>query len=269
MMPKKTYFASDFHLGVDARLTTAERERQIVRWLHQCATDAEAIYLIGDVFDFWFEYRSVVPKGYTRLLGTLAELTDGGLPIYFFTGNHDMWIFKYFEQELGIPTYRAPIQRQIGGKNFFIGHGDGLGPLDYGYKRLKKVFNSPICQWLFERIHPNFGVGLANYWSQRSRATDPADPIWLGDENEWLYLYAQRKIAQLPDIDYFVFGHRHLPADYLLPSRAARYINTGDWMHYNSYAVFDGQDDIRVRFFDNPTGKVATNALDVGLRTLD
>lgn len=247
---KRTYFASDFHLGVAARLTSAERERQIVRWLRRCADDAEAIYLVGDVFDFWFEYRTVVPKGCTRLLGTLADLTDGGLPIYFFTGNHDMWIFRYFEDELGIPTYRSPIRRTIGGKNFFIGHGDGLGPGDTGYKILKRVFANRACQWLFERAHPNFGVGIANFWSQRSRATQPADPVWLGDDREWLYLYSRRKAAQFPDVDYFLFGHRHLPVNKALPGTKARYINTGDWMHYNSYAVFDGH-DVSVEFFEH------------------
>ena len=146
-MGTKTYFASDFHLGVDAKYSSREREKQIIRWLHQIADDAEAIYLVGDIFEFWFEYRTVVPKGYVRLLGTLAELRDSGLPIYYFTGNHDLWMFQYFEEELGIPTYREPIQREIGGKQFYIGHGDGLGPGDHGYKMLKKVFSNSTCQW--------------------------------------------------------------------------------------------------------------------------
>ena len=137
---QKVYFASDFHLGIDGRLTSGEREKQIVRWLEYIREDAAAIYLVGDVFDFWFEYTTVVPKGYVRLLGKLAELRDQGIPIYFFTGNHDMWIFRYFEEEMGIPTYRKPIRREIMGKQFLIGHGDGLGPGDYGYKRIKKVF---------------------------------------------------------------------------------------------------------------------------------
>jgi len=154
---KKVYFASDFHLGIDARLSSREREKQLVRWLEQIRKDAYSIYLVGDVFDFWFEYKTVVPKGYVRLLGKLAELRDEGIPIYFFTGNHDMWMFSYFEEELGIPIYREPIVREIMGKTFFIGHGDGLGPGDHGYKFIKRVFANPVCQWLFERLHPKIG----------------------------------------------------------------------------------------------------------------
>lgn len=248
------YFASDFHLGVNARLSSADRERQLVRWLHMAATDAEAIYLVGDVFDFWFEYRTVVPKGYVRLMGKLAELRDAGVPIYFFTGNHDMWMFRYFEQELGIPIYRKPIIRELHGKTFLIGHGDGLGPGDYGYKFIKRVFANPLCQWAFERLHPNFGVGLANYWSGRSRASNPSEGHFLGAEGEWLIAYCNRKLDSV-DADYFVFGHRHLPIDYTLKNQRSRYINLGEWLNYNSYATFDGE-NMELRFFENEYGKV-------------
>lgn len=248
------YFASDFHLGVNARLSSAERERQLLRWLDAIAADAEALYLVGDVFDFWFEYRTVVPKGYVRLLGKLAELRDGGLPIYFFTGNHDMWVFKYFEQELDIPTYRRPIVREIGGKTFFIGHGDGLGPGDYGYKFIKRVFANPLCQWAFERLHPNFGVGLANYWSGRSRQANPSEAQFLGPEGEWLIAYSNRKLDEVY-ADFYVFGHRHLPIDYTLKNQRSRYINLGEWLNYNSYAVFDGE-NMELRFFENEQGRV-------------
>jgi UDP-2,3-diacylglucosamine hydrolase len=252
---QKVYFASDFHLGVDARLSSAERERQLVRWLDQIRTDAAAIYLVGDVFDFWFEYRTVVPKGYVRLLGKLAELRDAGIPIYFFIGNHDMWMFRYFEEELDIPTYRAPIRREIMGKQFMIGHGDGLGPGDRGYKLLKRVFANRACQWLFERLHPNFGIGMANYWSNKSRSADkPELSTYLGEENEWLIAYANRKLEQEP-IDYFIFGHRHLPIDHTLKDGKSRYINLGEWMHYNSYAVFDGE-TVTLEFFENENGQV-------------
>src|SRR5690606_23027915 len=152
------YFASDFHLGIDTRLSSSERERQVVRWLDFVKNDAQEIYLVGDLFDFWFEYKTVIPKGYSRLLGKLSELRDGGLPIYFFTGNHDMWMFRYFENEMGIPIYRQPIERELLGKKFIIGHGYGVGPGDYGYIFIKKVFANPVCQWLFERLHPNFGI---------------------------------------------------------------------------------------------------------------
>jgi UDP-2,3-diacylglucosamine hydrolase len=252
---KKVYFASDFHLGIAGRLSSREREQQLVRWLSLIEADAAAIYLVGDVFDFWFEYRRVVPKGYVRLLGKLAALRDSGIPIYFFTGNHDMWVFRYFEEELGIPTYRQPIEREIMGKSFLIGHGDGLGPGDCGYKLIKKVFANPFCQWLFERLHPNFGIGLANFWSGKSRgASKPDTRRFLGEEQEWLIAYAKRKLTQR-HYDYFVFGHRHLPIDFTLNGGASRYINLGDWLYYNSYAVFDGQ-RLELKFFENEQGQV-------------
>ena len=251
---KKVYFASDFHLGIDARLSSREREKQLVRWLEQIRKDAHSIYLVGDVFDFWFEYKTVVPKGYVRLLGKLAELRDEGIPIYFFTGNHDMWMFSYFEEELGIPIYREPIVREIMGKTFFIGHGDGLGPGDHGYKFIKRVFANPVCQWLFERLHPNFGIWLANYWSGKSRGAQQEDAKYLGPENEWLIAYVQRKVKEIK-ADYFIFGHRHLPIDYTIEGTQSRYINLGEWMNFNSYAVFDGQ-NLELAFFENENGKV-------------
>ena len=252
---KKIYFASDFHLGIDARLSSQARERQIVRWLEQVQKDAHSIYLVGDVFDFWFEYKTVVPKGYVRLFGKLAEIRDKGIPIYFFTGNHDMWMFRYFEEEFDIPIYRAPIVREIMGKTFFIGHGDGLGPGDYGYKFIKRVFANPLCQWLFERLHPNFGIGLANFWSGKSRSSQANDTAqFLGEDKEWLISYVYRKVKEIK-ADYFIFGHRHLPIDYTIKGTNSRYINLGEWMNFNSYAVFDGQ-DVQIAFFENEQGKV-------------
>jgi UDP-2,3-diacylglucosamine hydrolase len=238
---KKIYFASDFHLGVDTpHESSIARERRIVSWLDAIAPDAAAIYLVGDLFDFWFEYKTVVPRGYVRLLGKLASLRDAGIPIYCFTGNHDMWMFDYFETELGIPVYRKPIVREHGGKTFFIGHGDGLGPGDRGYKMLKKIFANPVCQWLFARLHPNFGIGLANFWSGRSRLSNPSEEQFLGNDKEWLLLYANRKWREVK-ADFFIFGHRHLPLDCLLDNGTSRYINLGEWLNYHTYAVFDGQ----------------------------
>jgi UDP-2,3-diacylglucosamine hydrolase len=251
----KTYFASDFHLGIDGRLTSAERERQLVRWLESIRHDAEAIYLVGDIFDFWFEYKTAVPRGYVRLLGKLAELRDSGIALHLFTGNHDMWMFDYLQQELGATLYRAPVVHEIHETTFFIGHGDGLGPGDQGYKLLKKVFSNRVCQWLFARLHPNFGIGLANYLSNRSRASNTEKDLFKGPENEWLLQYSRRKSEQLPEVDYFVFGHRHLPIDYPLTNGRSRYINLGEWVNFNSYAVFDGE-DLSVRFFENPAGEV-------------
>ncbi|MEM1122417.1 MAG: UDP-2,3-diacylglucosamine diphosphatase, partial [Bacteroidota bacterium] len=215
------YFASDFHLGIDATKTSKEREKQLVRWLDQIKTDAEAIYLLGDLF-FWFEYKRAVPKGYVRFLGKLAELSDQGIPIHFFTGNHDMWMFDYFETEINIKTHRTPILTEIKGKTFFIGHGDGKGPKDYGYKMLKKIFASRFCQWAFARLHPNFGLWLANTWVLKSKGEQPSSPKFYGMEHEWLYQYAIRKSKKIA-ADYFIFGHRHLPINALLPNGQSRY----------------------------------------------
>lgn len=241
---KKIYFASDFHLTLD----TQERENYVVRWLDFIKHDAEAIYLVGDVFDFWFEYKTVVPKGYVRFLGKLAELRDAGIAIYFFTGNHDMWMFRYFEDEFGIPIYREPIIRDIKGKRFFIGHGDGLGPGDHSYKLMKKVFANRFCQWLFARLHPNFGIGLAILSSQNSRKYK-SDSGYTAKENEWLYAYANEKVKTEP-CDYFVFGHRHIPMDLQLANGKSRYINLGEWFEKRSYLVVDEQ-EIKIQFFEN------------------
>ncbi len=250
-MSQKTYFASDFHLGTGGQLSSREREQKIVRWLDHIKGDAAHIYLLGDVFDFWFEYKRVIPKGYTRLLGKLAELRDAGIPITFFIGNHDMWMFRYFEEELDIPILRKPMRIEIAGKKFFIGHGDGLGPKDHGYKFIKKVFANPLCQWLFARIHPNLGIGIANYWSRKSRSAQKYEAVnrWHGPQNEWLVQFANQKIES-SDIDYFVFGHRHLPIDFTLKNGHSRYINLGEWLNRYSYAVFDGN-DLQILFFES------------------
>ncbi len=237
---KKIYFASDFHLGVPTYEKSLEREHRIVKWLDTIRHDAEELYLLGDVFDFWFEYKTVVPRGYVRLLGKLAELSDSGIKIHYFTGNHDMWTFDYLEKELNVTIYREPIEREYNGKTFYIGHGDGLGPGDHGYKFIKKVFASKVCQWLFARLHPNFGIGIANYFSKKSRiATGTTDEKFLGEEKEWLVIYSKEILAK-KHFDYLIFGHRHLPLDIKIEN--SRYINLGDWIQYFTYGVFDGQD---------------------------
>ena len=246
----KIYFASDFHLGIDTSKTSAERERLICQWLDEIRVDATKIYLVGDLFDFWFEYKHAVPKGHVRFLGKLAELRDQGIEIEAFIGNHDMWLFDYFPTELNIPVHRDQIQLTIDGKQFFIGHGDGKGPGDHGYKRLKKVFASKLCQWLFARLHPNFGIGIANYLSQRSRRLTAVEEF-LGEENEWLVAYANRKLEQYPETDYFIFGHRHLPLDITLSNGRSRYINLGDWINHFTYAVFDGN-EMKLKKFEGP-----------------
>ena len=237
---KKIYFASDFHLGVPTYEKSLEREKKIVRWLDSIKNDVEELYLLGDVFDFWFEYKTVAPRGYVRLLGKLAEISDAGIPIHYFTGNHDMWIFDYLEKELKVKIYRAPIEAIYNGKKFFIGHGDGLGPGDHGYKFIKKVFANPVCQWLFARLHPNFGIGLANYFSKKSRiATGTIDEKFLGEEKEWLVIHS-KELLEKEHYDYLIFGHRHLPLDIPI-NGSSRYINLGDWIRYDSYGVFDGE----------------------------
>jgi len=238
---KKTFFASDFHLGTPGATTSQVRERLIVQWLESILPEMDALYLVGDVWDYWFEYGRVIPKGSTRLLGTLAKIRDAGIPVYYFTGNHDMWMFDYLQDELNIPILREPVIHEINGKNFYIGHGDGLGPGDYGYKFIKKVFASPVSQWLFARLHPNTGIRIMKYWSGRSRQHTQIEEKFLGPEKEWLVQHALDVLKKEP-IDYFIFGHRHLPIDYTLGVNNARYINLGDWLSYNSFAVFDGQD---------------------------
>lgn len=249
---KKIFFASDFHLGVNGAKTSKEREQQIVRWLTYIEPQVAELYLVGDVFDFWFEYKRVVPKGYVRLLGKLAQMRDAGIPIYFFTGNHDMWMFRYLQEELDIPIYREPIQRTIAGKRFLIGHGDGLGPGDHGYKFIKKVFASPVSQWFYERLHPNFGIAFANFWSATSRKSNKEAPVFEDPSKEWLLTYANERLDDIA-IDYFIFGHRHLAIDYTLKNGRSRYINLGEWLYNNSYAVFDGQ-TVRLQCFENPDG---------------
>ena len=249
---KKIYFISDFHLGAPDREKSLVREKKIVRWLDHVKKDAAEIYLLGDVFDFWFEYKYAVPRGYVRLLGKLAELHDAGIILHYFTGNHDMWVFNYLPEEIGVTIYREPVTRVIGDRSFFIGHGDGLGPGDHGYKFIKKVFANKFCQWLFARLHPNFGIPLALYFSRKSRiATGTTDEKFLGEEKEWLVVHS-REILEKQHFDYFIFGHRHLPLDIRLNERS-RYVNLGEWINYSTYAVFDGR-DLKLENFDKTAG---------------
>ncbi|MBK6525978.1 MAG: UDP-2,3-diacylglucosamine diphosphatase [Crocinitomicaceae bacterium] len=239
MQQKKIYFASDFHLGAPSYESSLEREKRIVAWLEEVRIDAAEIFLIGDVFDFWFEYKRAIPKGFVRLQGKIAEITDSGIPVHWFIGNHDMWIFDYIPKELGVKMYKTEIEREFFGKKFMIGHGDGLGPGDRGYKFIKKVFRNKVCQWMFARLHPNFGIGLANFLSRKSRvSTGQADATFYGEDKEMLIQFCKSKLSE-KHFDYFVFGHRHLPIEFEL-SANSKYINIGDWITYFSYAVFNG-----------------------------
>jgi len=236
----KLYFASDIHLGAGGYVSSRQREDRFVHWLDTIKADAAEVFLMGDVFDFWFEYKTVVPKGYIRLLGKLAELADAGIKLYFFKGNHDMWMFDYFEIELGATIITNELVIERNGKKFFLHHGDGLGPGDNLYKVLKKIFRSSLCQWLFARIHPNLGVGIANYWSKSSRINNQKKEDPKPGEQEWLVAYS-KEVLQITYYDYLVFGHRHLPLDIQLNGKS-RYINLGEWINYNSYAEFDGEE---------------------------
>ncbi|WP_226390449.1 UDP-2,3-diacylglucosamine diphosphatase [Penaeicola halotolerans] len=245
---KKIYFASDFHLGAPNASESLEREHRIIRWLDQVSNDAEAIFLVGDIFDFWFEYKRAIPKGFIRFLGKISQLKDAGIKIYFFTGNHDLWMFDYFPKELGIPVYKEPITLEVNKAKFLIGHGDGLGPGDNFYKFLKKIFTSPIAQWLFARLHPNFGIWLATSWSQSSRASnlEKNEDSFKGND-EWLWAYS-KEVELNEHHDYYIFGHRHLPLD-LQVGDTARYVNLGEWIRFNTYAVFDG-DQLSLETFE-------------------
>ena len=237
---KKIYFASDNHLGAPSREKSLEREKIFVRWLDEIKKDACEIFLLGDLFDFWVEYDEVVPKGFIRVLGKLAEISDSGIQINFFVGNHDLWIKNYFQQELGIRVFKKSTQFNFNNNLFYIGHGDGLGPSDRGYKILKKIFTNSVIQFLFRIIHPDIAIKLGRYFSQKSKLLS-GDEVsdFLGDDNEWLIQYCKKKLKH-ENINFFIFGHRHLPLDIDLSSNS-KYINLGDWIKHFSYAIFDGK----------------------------
>ena len=215
---KKIYFLSDFHLGAPDKASSLAREKNIISFLNSIQNDAEQIFIMGDLFDFWFEYKKVVPKGYVRILGKLAELTDRGIPVHFFVGNHDMWMNDYFQKELNIPVYFKPTPFEFLGKKFLLGHGDGLGPGDHGYKFIKRIFRNKIAQHIFGLMPPFMGMGLAHYFSRKSRAqTGQKDELFLGDDKEWLVGYC-REILAKEKFDFFIFGQRHLPLDIRLYS---------------------------------------------------
>ncbi|NKI26572.1 UDP-2,3-diacylglucosamine diphosphatase [Arenibacter sp. 6A1] len=234
---KNIYFASDQHLGAPTMEASMVREKKFVAWLDDVKKDAAAIFLLGDLFDFWFEYKTVVPQGFTRTLGKLAEITDSGIPVYFFVGNHDLWMNGYLEKELNITVFHKPQEFRFNNTSFFIGHGDGLGPHDIGYKRMKKVFTNPFFQWLFRWLHPDLGVKLGQYLSVKNKMISGDEDIkFLGEDKEWLVQYCKRKLEK-QHYDYFVFGHRHLPLEIDLNGKST-YTNLGDWISYYTYGVF-------------------------------
>lgn len=245
---KKIYFASDFHLGIPDHASSLVREKLICTWLDEISRDAAQIFLVGDLFDSWLEFKNVVPKGFVRFLGKLAALRDAGIEIDIFTGNHDLWMRGYFQEELNIPVHHQEIRRTINGKNFLIAHGDGLGPGDKGYKLLKSILRNPVCQWLYRRVHPDTGLGIASYFSRLGPKHEgtPPEEQFKGADKEFLVQYCLEILAKEP-IDYFIFGHRHLALEYPLPQNSL-YVNLGDWITFNSYATFDGN-DLKLHYF--------------------
>ena len=228
---KKIYFLSDFHLGAPNATASLIREKKITRFLDEIGPDAGEIFILGDF----------------RILGKLAEITDAGIPVHFFVGNHDMWMKDYFQKELNIPVYFEPTPFELNGKKFLIGHGDGLGPADHGYKFIKKIFRNKICQWLFGILPPFIGMGIAHYFSRKSRAqAGQTEEQFLGNDKEWLIIYC-KEVLQKEKFDYFIFGHRHLPLFINLGGNST-YINLGDWISHDSYGVFDGK-EMRLEYY--------------------
>ncbi len=247
--PIKIYFVSDAHLGFPNHIESLKREKLLVKWLDHISKDATEIYLLGDIFDFWFEYKRVVPRGFTRFLGKLSELCDKGITIHFFTGNHDMWIFDYLPNEVGIIVHKDREIKEINNKRLFIAHGDGLGPEDTSFKLLKKIFRNKVAQWIFAWIHPNFAIKIAIKWSHSNRYNEsPEKQKFLGIEKERLIQYACKKLSQ-QHYDFFIFGHRHIPIELKLKENCT-FINLGDWLNHFTYAEFDGN-NIKLKYFLN------------------
>lgn len=231
---KSVFFASDFHLGIPNPMESQERERRIVSWMKSIKEETAALFLMGDLFDTWMEYKHVIPKGHSRFFGALADFADDHIPIFIFSGNHDVWMRDYFSKEFNAQVIHQPIQVRINELLIEIGHGDGLGPKDYGYKLLKKVMRNPLAQWLYRRFHPDFGFGLASYFSKKGPKHQQVEDVFLGPEREWIIHHCEQVISQ-QSVDYFIFGHRHLPIEYTLSNGTSKYINLGDWIHHNTF----------------------------------
>lgn len=235
---KKVYFASDQHFGAPNAQESRKREEKFIRWLDIIKKDAQVLFLMGDLFDFWHEWQHVIPKGYVRLLGKIAELQDFGINIYFFVGNHDLWMNDYFTVELGIPVFYEKQIFSINSKKFLLAHGDGLGPGDKGYKRMKKLFTNPFAQWAFRWLHPDLAMKAALYFSQKNKMiSGEEDKEFLGEDHEFLIQYSKQKLKS-EHFQYFIYGHRHLPMVLELES-GAKHINLGDWITYFTYGIFE------------------------------
>ena len=245
MYPKVLIFA-DFHLGIPDPCSSVEREKKFIHFINQ-QTDLHEVVILGDLFDFWFEYKYVVPKGYFRILAKLAELQENHVKVSVFSGNHDLWLKDYFPNYLGIPVFHQAQIREWFGKKFFLAHGDGLGPNDYGYKIMKKCFQNRFLQFCFRWLHPDIGIAIAHYFSKKSRKTHQISDVVYYGEQEWIYQYFLRKNKQLPEIQYFIFGHRHLPI--LKTYKQAQMIVLGDWISHFAYLEIT-PDDVQLKFLD-------------------
>ena len=229
------------HFGSDVFEKSVEREKRFVRWLDSIKDETKALYLLGDVFDFWFEYKYVVPTGFIRFLGKIAEMSDEGIEIHFFTGNHDIWVYDYLPRETGIIIHRQPVHTEISGKLFYLAHGDGLGDNSPAFKLIRFLFHNSLCQKLFSFLHPRLAMGFGHRWSKHSRKKELKNPVpYLGEEKEHLVLYAKEYVKQHPETDYLIFGHRHIMLDLML-NHKSRMMIIGDWLQHFSYAVFDGK----------------------------
>ncbi len=249
-MQKKVYFISDFHLGIPSMAESMQREKRIIRFLNEIQPNCQELYIVGDIFDFWFEFKTVVPKGFVRLLAKLADYTDNGIPVHVFHGNHDLWQFGYLEQEIGCVVHSKPIIKTIAGKKLYIGHGDGLGPQQYKFKLILSIYRNWFFQRLFAFFHPNIGIGIANWFSHKSKQKTYTDNHSFYGENEFLIKHA-RSFLVFEKIDYFIFGHRHLPMIYPL-NKDSQYINLGDWIEYDTYLMLD-ESGIELKSYTNPT----------------
>lgn len=238
-MRQNTYFISDLHLGATYLKNPHDYERKVVKWLHSIKDDAKSLYLMGDILDYWYEYRNVVPRGYVRFLGALAELADSGVEVTWFIGNHDIWIFDYLPNEIGVKVVDGYQVKDIDGKRFFLSHGDGLGELNLGFKIIRSVFRNKFCQWLFSAIHPRWTVPFAHRWSSHSRNYSDEKPVFEGEGKEPFISFARDYMQENGHIDYFVLGHRHILLDYEL-KKDSHLIVLGDWIHHFSYGKYDG-----------------------------
>lgn len=244
---KKVFFASDFHLGAPNSEISLEREKKIIRWFDSIKEQAAAIFLVGDIFDFWFEYGKVIPKGFIPFISKISQLRDQNIPIYFFTGNHDLWMKDYFTKELNIPVFHDPIELRVGGKRILVGHGDGLGPGDNSYKFLKKVFVHPLSKWLFKWLHPDIGIKIAHAWSGHSRISniEKDENRFLG-EDEWLWTYC-KEVEEKQHYDLYIFGHRHLPLELKVGTNST-YINLGEWVSQYTFLELDQDQQVLKTF---------------------